>query len=265
MEVGLALKVAMTGIPAAVTVTVVEDVESPMLLVAVMIYVVVEEGDTALVPEEDTAPMPGLMETDVAPVTLHDNVDGLPEVTELGLALKLMIAGRPEGATVILAVVVDGPVALVAVIVYVVVSAGVMVFEPLDETVPMPGLMETEVAPVMFHDSVADCPAVMVPGLALKLVMDGLPAAATVTVAHARDDPDILEAVNVYSVVLAGFTVCEPLDDTVPMSGLMETDWAPVMAQFSVADPPGATDVGLAANDVTDGGVSHLKTAPLVA
>ena len=101
---------------------------------------------------------------------------------------------------------------------------GVTVFEPLDDTLPTAGLMETEVAPVTFHDNVADCPAVIVPGLELKLLMAGLLGAVTVTVAQAREEPDKLEAVSVYSVVLSGFTACEPLDDTVPMSGLMETD-----------------------------------------
>jgi len=106
----------------------------------------------------------------------------------------------------------------------VVVSVGVTVCEPLDDTLPMPGLIETEVAPVTFHDSVADCPAVMVPGLALKLPTAGLLGAATVMVAQEREEPDKLEAVSVYSVVSSGFTVCEPLDDTGPMPGLMETD-----------------------------------------
>lgn len=101
---------------------------------------------------------------------------------------------------------------------------GVTVCEPLDDTVPKAGLMETEVAPVTFHDNVADCPAVIVPGLELKLLMAGLLGAATIMVAHAREEPDKLEAVSVYSVVSSGFTACEPLDDTVPISGLMVTD-----------------------------------------
>lgn len=101
---------------------------------------------------------------------------------------------------------------------------GVTVCEPLDDTVPIPGLIETEVAPVTFHDNEADCPSVIVPGLALKLLIAGLLGAVTVTVAQAREEPDKLEAVSVYSVVLPGFTVCEPLDVTGPMSGLMETD-----------------------------------------
>ncbi|MDD5647591.1 MAG: hypothetical protein PHY03_01530 [Dehalococcoidia bacterium] len=146
-----------------------------------------------------------------------------------------------------------------------VVSVGVTVCEPLDDTVPMAGLMETEVAPETFQDSVADCPAVIVPGLAPKLLTAGLLGAVTVIVDHARDEPDKLDAVSVYSVVSVGFTVCEPSDDTVPISGLIETDWAPVTTQVNVADPPDVIDEGLASKDVTEGGVNHLSTAPFVA
>lgn len=75
------------------------------------------EGDTDLVPEVDTVPTSWLMETDVAPVTLHDSVEALPEVIEAGLAVKLAIVGGPDGLTVTLAVVVDEPASLAAVIV----------------------------------------------------------------------------------------------------------------------------------------------------
>lgn len=74
---------------------------------------------------------------------------------------------------------------------------GVTVCEPLDDTVPIVGLIETEVAPATFQDNVADCPAVIVPGLALKLLMAGLLGAVTVMVAHAREEPDMFEAVSV--------------------------------------------------------------------
>jgi hypothetical protein len=43
---------------------------------------------------------------------------------------------------------------LVAVRVYVVVLAGVTVVDPVAATVPIPGEIETVVAPVVFHDSV---------------------------------------------------------------------------------------------------------------
>jgi len=64
---------------------------------------------------EETVPTPWLMETDVAPVTFHDSVAELPEVMEVGLAVKTAMVGGP--ATVIVADFVDGPVEFVAVIV----------------------------------------------------------------------------------------------------------------------------------------------------
>jgi hypothetical protein len=140
-----------------------------------------------------------------------------------------------------------------------------MVFDPVVDTLPMVGLMETVVAPATFQDSVVDCPAVMVAGVALKPLMDGLPGLVTVTVAHARVEPEILEAVSIYSVVAPGFTDCEPLADTVPISGLMETVWAPLTAQSSFADPPVLMDSGLALKEVIEGGENQFRTAPLVA
>ena len=75
------------------------------------------EGDTDLVPEVDTVPTPWLMEIEVAPLTVQDSVELLPEVIEAGLAVKLAIVGGPDGFTVTLAVVVDEPASLTAVIV----------------------------------------------------------------------------------------------------------------------------------------------------
>lgn len=117
IDVGLAVKAVMTGMPAAVTETVAEAVESPALLVVVRVYVVVEDGVTATLPEDDTIPTLGLMDTDVARETFHDSVEELPEVIEVGLAVKLSIAGGPDGVTVIVVDVVEGPVEFVAVIV----------------------------------------------------------------------------------------------------------------------------------------------------
>lgn len=117
IDVGLAVNVVMTGMPAAVTVTTAVAVVSPALLPAVRVYVVEEDGDTDFVPEADTVPTPWLMETEVAPLTAHESVELLPEVIEAGLAEKLVISGGPDGFTVTLAVVVDGPASLAAVIV----------------------------------------------------------------------------------------------------------------------------------------------------
>ncbi len=146
-----------------------------------------------------------------------------------------------------------------------VVSVGFTVLDPVSDTLPTVGLMETEFAPVTVQDSVADWPDVMVPGLALKLLIDGLLGLVTVIVAHARVEPEILEAVNIYSVVAPGCTDCEPPADTVPISGLMEIVWAPLTAQSSFADPPVVMESGLATKEVIDGGENQLRTAPLVA
>jgi hypothetical protein len=60
-------------------------------------------------------------------------------------------------------------------------------------TVPGAGAMETVVAPVTVHCRVEDCPAVIVLGLAVKLVIAGVPV--TVTVAEPVTEPETLVAV----------------------------------------------------------------------
>ena len=56
---GLAVKLAMTGSPAdADTVTMVEALVDPEPFVAINVYVVVAGGDTTLVPDSGTEPMP---------------------------------------------------------------------------------------------------------------------------------------------------------------------------------------------------------------
>ena len=74
MESGLELKANMRGALDSDTVTIADAVALPALLEAVNVYVVVELGITLLVPVEETVPISGLMETDVAPATFHDNV-----------------------------------------------------------------------------------------------------------------------------------------------------------------------------------------------
>jgi len=56
--------------------------------------VVVVVGDTVCVPVDDTVPTPGLMETDVAPVTSHFNVADCPDVIDEELALNDVTTGR---------------------------------------------------------------------------------------------------------------------------------------------------------------------------
>ena len=49
------------------------------------------------------------IETDVAPMTFHCNVEDCPEVIEPGFAVKLVIAGRLIDVTVTVAEVVTEP------------------------------------------------------------------------------------------------------------------------------------------------------------
>lgn len=64
----------MIGAPGFATLIVADAVGLPALLDAVSVYVVVKPGDMLCVPVDDTVPKSGLMETDVAPITFHDNV-----------------------------------------------------------------------------------------------------------------------------------------------------------------------------------------------
>ena len=68
----------------------------------------------------------------------------------------------------------------------------------------------------------------------LKLFMDGR-APVTVIVIDLRADPVILSATSVYVVVVSGDTVLVPLEETVPIPGLIETELAPVVSQCKVA------------------------------
>jgi hypothetical protein len=76
---------------------------------------------------------------DVAPDICHLNCDDPPAEMVVGEAVNEVISGGvPEVVvTVTVAVAVDNPWLLVAVIVYVVVAAGVIVLVPEAETVPM--------------------------------------------------------------------------------------------------------------------------------
>jgi hypothetical protein len=79
----------------------------------------------------------------------------------------------------------------------VVVAAGIRVRVPVADTVPTPGKILIVVAPVTVHDSVILSPAVIGDGLAVNMVMTGMPAAVTVTAAVAVELPRLLPAVRV--------------------------------------------------------------------
>ena len=74
------------------------EVTVPTPFVAVNIYVVVTEGETAFVPDAATAPTLGVIETLVAPVVVQDRVEDSPAVIVTGLAVKLAV-GEPGEAT----------------------------------------------------------------------------------------------------------------------------------------------------------------------
>ena len=80
-------------------------------------------------------------------------------------------------------------------------------------------------------------PELMEAGSALKVLMIGAFDEVTVSVAAAVELPAPLEAVSTYLVVEPGDTFFVPLDETVPISGSMETDVEPVTPQDTVALP----------------------------
>ena len=77
------------------------------------------------------------METEVAPVVAHCNVEDWLAVIELGVAVKLVMVGRIGWLTVTVASLVTEPTVLAAVILYVVVAVGDNGFVPEAETSPM--------------------------------------------------------------------------------------------------------------------------------
>src|SRR5665213_2395966 len=105
--------------------------------------------------------------------------------------------------------------------------------------------METVVALVVDHESVAVLPAVMVVGEAESVAVGAV--VCTVTVAAAVAVPLTPVAVRVYSVVADGVTVVDTEAGTVPMPGAIETAVAFVVVQVSVAGFPAVTLVGAAA------------------
>jgi hypothetical protein len=68
----------------------------PEPLIAIRIYVVLDAGDTEILPEESTVPIPGSMVTEVAFDTFQLRVVELPADILGGLAIKELITGRLE-------------------------------------------------------------------------------------------------------------------------------------------------------------------------
>lgn len=103
--------------------------------------------------------------------------------------------------------------------------------------------METVVALVVDHESVAVLPPVMVVGEAVSVAVGA--ADCTVTVASAVAVPLLPVAVRTYWVVVDGVTVVDPEAGTVPMPGWIETDVALVVDQVRVAGFPATTLAGV--------------------
>ena len=115
-----------------------------------------------------TLPMPGEMETVLAPEVLQLKVDCPPAAMLFGLATKRTICAVVASTVTVTGAVTVLPSAPVALIVYVVVVAGETVALPLAATLPMPGKMDTVVAPEVVQLKVDCPPAAMVLGLATK-------------------------------------------------------------------------------------------------
>jgi hypothetical protein len=105
------------GPPDAATVTFAVDVLEPDALVAVSVYVVVDEGLTLVEPLACVdANVPGVIAIEVAPLVAQLNVLLEPELMLVGLALNELMLGLPAVVvTVTVAVEVSDPAAFVAV------------------------------------------------------------------------------------------------------------------------------------------------------
>jgi hypothetical protein len=63
---------------------------TPAGLFAVSMYVVVDPGETVWLPEAGTAPIPGSILTESAPVTFQVRLEVCPGLIKAGAALKLV-------------------------------------------------------------------------------------------------------------------------------------------------------------------------------
>jgi hypothetical protein len=139
---------------------------------------------------------------------------------------------------------------------------GVIAVDPLAATLPMPGWMFTEAALVTLQLKMAEDPAVMLFGDALKEVIVGIPPDAgggvalvpeTSTCVVALVLPAGLEAVKVYIVLAVGAIALVPLRATFPIPLSRLTLVAPETLQLSVEVLPDKIVGGLALNELTTG------------
>ncbi len=149
---------------------------------AVNVYVVVLAGEICRLPVDATAPIPGSILTEVAPFTDHCMTADCPAVIAGGFILNRVMTGAVGvgvgvgvgcGTTVRIAIDVMLPILFVAVIIYVVVLVAVTVWLPARATLPIPGSILAEFAPITFQLRVAEPPGEIVDGVTLKFDMTG--------------------------------------------------------------------------------------------
>jgi hypothetical protein len=120
-------------------------------------------------------------------------------------------------------------------------------------TVPIPWSMVTDVAPLTFHRSSVDCPAVITPGTALNDVITGVPVGTIDIVAVAVTGLPPFDAVSIYVLLSDGDTLRVPDVLTVPTPWLIVTTVAPVTAHCRVEDCPALIAPGVAVKDPITG------------
>jgi len=130
------------------TVTVALEVAVPPEPFTVMIYVVVTDGVTLTEPFASTVPMPLLMLAVSASLEVQLSTEDPPSLMVSGDADMLTVG---PWDTIIVAVSVTTPPSPIALMVYVVVTAGDTFFHPSSASSPMPPSMLTSLAPVEFQ------------------------------------------------------------------------------------------------------------------
>ena len=142
-------------------------------------------------PAEVDVNVPGVMLILAAPTVTQLSVLMEPEVMPLGLAVKELISGLPAVFTVTVSVAVAEPAALLAVRVYVVVTVGLMLVEPLAAAeVYVPGEMLIFAAPAATQFSVLLEPELILAGFAVKEAIVGTVPAAK----EELDEPQFTKA-----------------------------------------------------------------------
>jgi len=171
-------------------------------------------GLTVVDPESATVPMPLSMETLVALVVLHVNVEELPTVMLVGAAVSFAVGGL--ACTVTVAAEVAVPFTLVAVNVYSVVDDGETGMDPEEATTPMPLLIVTVEAYAVVHDNVAELPGATVAGEAVRVAVGTTGGIAGSKPAPRQPDikPAEMQAAITNKRFMAKYTLHHPYEDS---------------------------------------------------